>query len=255
MNTLDLPPRRPLPREARDRIRRSIETGTAVASRRTRAPLAAAAAVVVLAAGAVMVANWAPSGHRDPAAGDSVTIAPPDARTAEDLDHCADVAATSPRADEFAPRSEWSPRFTATAPDGARITAVVGRDRAAAFCEVTATTASVSDPQGGWVILADTPISMSPASAHAVFLSPTGVLAGTTDAAALEFSLIRGSTIVPVAPPALQGGMFVVDLGEFGTGDTLSMVGRNSQGLSVVHGTLALSPASLPAPGVTGPIG
>jgi hypothetical protein len=258
MNALDLPPRRPLPRETRDRIRRSVGTGIAVAPRRTRIPLAAAAAVVLLAAGAVMVANWAPSGDRDewpPAAGDSVTMALPDARTDEDLDRCADVATASPRADEFAPRSEWSPRFTATAPDGARITAFVGKNRAAAFCEVTTTTATVSDPTGGWVVLADTPTGMRPASAHAVYLSTTGVLAGTTDVEALEFSLVRGTKIVPAGVPALRDGMFVVDLGEFDAGDSLSVIGRDSLGLSVVSGMLALTPQSLPAPGVTGPIG
>jgi len=47
----------------------------------------------------------------------------------------------------------------------------------------------------------------------------------------------------------------VVDLGEFGTGDSVSVIGRDSRGLAVVSGMLALTPQTRPALGVTGPIG
>lgn len=268
MNTLDLPPRRPLPRETRDRIRRSVDTGTAGPRRRTQAPLAAAAAVALLAVGVVIGTRLAPGpqdGHPPAATTSSpgggsvvqpVTMVLPDTRTREDLDHCADVVAASPRAGEFAPRGEWRPKFTATAPDGARITAFLGVGGKPAFCEVTDTTATVSDPTADAVPVASSPENMSPASVFAVYLSPTGVLAGFAHGVdALEFSLLREMDIVPVSAPAFRQGLFVVNLGGFRTGESVEVIGRNSQGLSVVSGALAHLPQNLPKAGVTGPIG
>ncbi|GAB1512906.1 hypothetical protein [Actinophytocola sp. KF-1] len=258
MNALDLPPRRQLPGETRDRIRRSIDTGLAAPRRRLRAPLAAAAAVTVLALGAVAVATWAPGTDRpaapnDPAA--PITMTLPDRRTQEDLDHCADVAAASTRAGEFAPRAEWLPKFTATTRDGTRITAFVGKSGDPAFCEVTDTTATVSDPGAGWATIAVTPDYMPPASVYAVYLSPSGVLAGIAHGVdALEFSVLRDLDIVPVTTPAFRDGMFVVPLGEFGDGDVVDVIGRDSQGMRVVSGNLAHDPEELPPPGLTGPI-
>ena len=267
MNTLDLPPRRPLPRESRDRIRRSVDTGIAVAPRRTRTPLAAAAAVVLLAVGVVVGARWAADTQGDPPPGATtttstpamlqpVTMDLPDNRTQQDLDICADTVAASPRAGEFAPRGWWRPKFTATAPDGVRVTAFLGVEDKPAFCEVTATTATVSDPAADPVPLALTPTNMSPAAVFAVYLSPTGLLAGYAEGVdALEFSAVRGTEIEPVSVPAFRDGMFVVNLGAFRIGDSVDVIGRSSQGLPVVSGSLAYSPPHLPPAGVTGPTG
>jgi hypothetical protein len=268
MNALDLPPRRPLPRETRDRIRRTIDTGSAQSRARYRAPLAVAAAVVVLAVGMVIGTRMAPGPHEDrtpaaptatspgPSVIQPVTMVLPNTGTQDDLSRCAEVVVASPRAAEFAPRAAWRPKFTATAPDGARLTAFLGKDDKPAFCEVTATTATVSDPTADPIPLALTPTNMSPASVFAVYLSPTGVLAGFAhDVDALEFSALHGTKIEPVSAPAFQDGMFVVNLGGFRIGDSVDVIGRNSQGLSVVSGSLAHSPPNLPAPGVTGPTG
>src|SRR5690349_19054301 len=101
MNTLDLPPRRPLPRETRDRMRRTVDAGTLGPPRRSRAPMAAAAAVVLGAAVAFIttsvtrdeqpVATPPDTEFRTP------TMAMAGGHTAEDLDRCAEVAAASPR--------------------------------------------------------------------------------------------------------------------------------------------------------------
>ncbi len=263
MNALDLPPRRTLPDETRDRIRRSIDTGIGAARRRFRAPLAAAAAVVLLAAGAVVLVRWAPDGEdgQPPAATapgrpvvPPVTMVLPDERTGEELDHCADVVATSPRAAEFGPRSGWRPKFTATAPDGARITAFLGGGVTPTFCEVTATTATVTDPTGGWTVLGDTPMSTHPASVLAVYLSPTGVLTGVVNGVdALEFSVARDLKPVPVSVPAVRDGLFVVNLGRCGADEYVNVIGRDSKGLSVVTGMVSCTAFAPPA--ATGPIG
>lgn len=276
MNALDLPPRRPLPRETRDRIRRSVDTGIAGPGRRSRAPLAAAAAVAVLALGAVVVARWAPGPSPEhpaatppptPAPNSAPTLAPspappvtmalPGTRTYEDLDHCADVVVASPRTSEFAPRAEWRPVFTATAPDGARITAFSAEDGTPAFCEVTATTATVSDPTAEWGPVAVTPEHLSPASVHGVYLSPTGLLAGVAAGAdALEFSIVRPAgrrmAILPVGTPAVRDGLFVVNLGECGADDHVNVVGRDREGMAVVRGMVSC--IAFPPAGATGPL-
>jgi hypothetical protein len=256
MNTLDLPPRRPLPRETRDRMRRTVDTGTMGPPRRSRAPMAAAAAVVLGAA----VAFVATSVTRD----DDPVATPPGAEfqtptvalagghTEEDLDRCAEVAAASPRAADFAPRVQWHPRFTTDLPDGTRVTAFVNRDRTPSFCQVTADAATISDPKATPVLIA-TSATRRPASVEGVFLSPTGVLAGVSDGVtALEFSIVRDGDIVPLGVPTLRQGLFVVDLGAFDAKDAVQVVGRNSQGQAVVGGMLSLAPADRPAVGVTG---
>lgn len=273
MNALDLPPHRALPRETRERIRRSIDTGVAAPRRRSRAPLAAAAAVALLAMGAVAVARWAPgpdqpAAHLPPttsAPGSALppitvpmpvtmTVTLPDTRTHEDLDRCADVAAASPRAAEFAPRAEWRPVFTATAPDGARTTAFVESGGRPAFCDVTATTAMVSDSDPEFAPIAVTPRRPDAASVFGLYLSPTGVLAGVAhNVDALEFSVVRDLKPVPVGVPALREGLFVVDLGECGTDEYVDVVGRDSQGLPVVTGMVSC--VAFPPPVATGPIG
>lgn len=257
MNTLDLPPRRPLPRETRDRMRRTVDTGTAGPPRRSRAPMAAAAAVV-LGAAVAFVATSVPDDDRPVATPPDVefrtpTLAMAGGHTEEDLDRCAEVATASPRAAEFAPRRQWHPRFTADLPGGARVTAFVDNGGTPSFCEVTMTSATVSDPTADWVSMAGNPATLRPASVEGVFLSPTGALAGVADGVtALEFYIVRNGDIVPLAVPTLRQGLFVVDLGSYRDKDDVRLVGRNSQGMAVVEGWLDLTPADRPAPGVTG---
>ena len=271
MNALDLPPRRPLPRETRDRIRRTVDAGTTTARARSRAPIAVAACVAALALGAVVVAQWAPGDREDrsPAATrPSTTVLPdgavippvtmdlPDARTQEDLDRCGDVVAASPRADEFTPRSSWRPSFTTTAPDGARITAFRGGGGKPGFCEVTGTTAAVSDPTAEWTPIAVAPEGLKPASVFAVYYSPTGVLAGVAeDVDALEFTSVVGTDIQSIGTPAFREGLFVVNLGGLAPGRRVNVIGRNNQGMAVVDGWTYNDPDDVPLAGAHGPVG
>lgn len=271
MNVLDLPPRRRLPTETRERVRRALDTGIAAPRPRSRIPVAAAAAVVLLAVGAVLVARWAPGAHeerrpattapattnpaRDPVV-PPLTMTLPGARTHDDLDRCGGVAAASPRAAEFAPRAAWRPEFTVMTPGGARVTAFWGKDGKPAFCEVTGTTATVSDPTAGGTPVAATPDGLKPAAVLAVYLSPTGVLAGVAQGVhALEFSLLHGLELQPVGAPAFRQGLFAVNLGELRPGDSVDVIGRNSQGMSVVSGMVPYDPAIVPPPGASGPVG
>ena len=259
MNALDLPPRRPLPRETRDRIRRSVDAGLEPPHCGLRAPLAAAAAVAVLALGAIVVARSGPEPPPDPPAATRlttgpvppVTMVPPDARTQADLDHCADVVAASQRADEFAPRAQWRPVFTATAPGDVRVSAFVDEGGRPAFCEVTATTATVSDPNPEFAPIAVTPQRPNAASVFGLYFSSAGVLAGIAHGVdALEFSVVRDLKPVPVGVPALRDGLFAVNLGECGADEYVNVVGRDSRGQSVVTGMVSC--IAFPPPGPTG---
>ena len=257
MNTLDLPPRRPLPRETRDRVRRTIDTGTMAPQRRSRAPMAAAAAVVLGAAVAFVATSVTrespPAAMPYPGDFRTPTMVVADGHTDEDLDRCADVATASPRAADFAPRRQWRPRFATALPDGTRVTAFVSRGGTPSFCQVTTAAATVSDPKAEPVPIATGATGQRPASVEGVFLSPAGVLAGVADGvAALEFSLVRDGRTVPLAVPTVRQGLFVVEIGAFDPEDAVEVVGRDRQGMAVVSGSLSLAPADRPAMGVTG---
>lgn len=257
MNTLDLPPRRPLPRETRDRMRRTVDTGTMGPPRRSRAPMAAAAAVVLGAAAAFYATSVThddvPAATPPGAEFQPPAVAMAGGHTEEDLDRCADVAMVTTRAADFAPRRLWQPRFTTTLPGDTRVTAFVDRSGTPSFCQVTPEAATVSDPKAAPVPLAGTSDGRRSTAVDAVFLSPTGVLAGVVDGAtALEFFIVRDNKPVPLPVPTVRGGLFVADLGEFRDTDVLEVVGRDSRGMSVVSGSLSLAAADRPAAGLTG---
>jgi hypothetical protein len=112
----------------------------------------------------------------------------------------------------------------------------------------------VTDPTSGWTILGDTPMSTHPASVLGVYLSPTGVLTGVAhDVDALEFSVVRDLKTVPVSVPAMRDGLFVVNLGRCGADEYVNVIGRDSNGLSVVTGMVSCTAFAPPA--ASGPVG
>ncbi|MFI7674006.1 hypothetical protein [Actinophytocola sp. NPDC049390] len=273
MNEFDLPPRESLPADVRTRIRATLDTATGTGSGavsvvppsapprrvRSRAPLAVAAGVAALAMGAAVLTQsgtGTPDGdHRGAAstAGSPLTRSEPDARTNADLDHCATVVAASPRAAEFAPRSEWSPVFTVTTPEGARITGYRESGQKPMFCVVGGNTATVSDPTAN-------PRTFGNVSATdwVLYQSPSGVLAGFAQVEnGLEFAVLDegqdGSvTVRSAASPVFDDQLFVVDVGELGTGDGVTILTRDRNDRWQAGGTYPHDPSALPPVGATG---
>jgi hypothetical protein len=263
MNELDLPPRRELPSEVRDRIRTAVHADTAAPRKaRHRAPLAVAASVTVLVAGLIALRPLADSSN-DVGAGSGLQLADPvrvgpftvtPSAPGEDMDNCASVAALSPRSREFAP-FEPDPVFTATRRDGDRIIAFRTRDGAPGFCELDSDTATLSDPAGARITMADE----DNAQVLAFYLSPSGLLAGVArGVTALEFWGIeptQGDVAMPssLATPVFEDDLFVVEVGELAPGEVVEVLGRNSAGASVVTGSFTYDPSTVPPIGATGP--
>lgn len=266
MNALDLPPRRELPPRTRDRIRRAIHTGVTAPPPRSRTPITVAAAVTLLAVFGVVGALVAPHSKESLDPGplvprhdkliEPVEMMSPDATTDQDLDDCGAVLAESGREDEFAPRQDWQPKYTVTAPDAVRITALRDRSDTPSFCEVGTTTATMSAPATDGVPIAVTSGGTSLASVSAVYLSPDGVLAGIADGVAtLTFEVLDGTHVVAVGGPALRDGLFVVNLGELRAGQVVEVIAYDVNGVPVASGTTEFVPPNLPPAGVTGPVG
>lgn len=164
----DLPPRRPLPPDVRERMRRAVLSDP-VRGNAVRAPLAAAAAVAVLAAGGAIIAQSTQ--------GDTIAVAPP--------------STTSPtsgsRLPPDTPVTSVSPGATAT--DAARCgfgdadvrftLGMAGRrilvTRDDRFCELTHTTVSNNNPEVG-------PVPFAGGTAAVLWRSGSGVLIGRAPA-------------------------------------------------------------------------
>ncbi|MEU5264935.1 hypothetical protein [Amycolatopsis sp. NPDC021455] len=144
---LGLPPRRALPDDVRDRLRAELRRG--IAKRRpSRVWYVAAAAVVVLAAGAVVatkVIRQPADVHPAPATGGGLTMDPQVA--ASSLDRCfAAFEAKNKSADGWGfshAREDWVPMFTRVQQADAVVAATAGGE-ALVFCETTETTVTLS---------------------------------------------------------------------------------------------------------------
>jgi len=144
---LGLPPRRALPDDVRDRLRAELRRGMAK-RRPSRVWYVAAAAVVVLAAGAVVATKVIrqPADVRPaPVAGGGLTL---DARVAKSsLDRCfAAFEGMNKAADGWGfshAREEWVPMFTQVEGADAVVAATAGGE-ALLFCETTETTVTLS---------------------------------------------------------------------------------------------------------------
>lgn len=148
---LNLPPRRELPDDVRMRLR--AEVRQSIAKRRpAHVWYVAAAAVVVLAAGAIVATQVI---RQQPVAGPAPEPPPsedvPNPLTLDvqvatsSLDRCWAAVQAAGKADRVPPREEWVPLFTTVLqPDSVVAATAAGKPM---FCETTDTTVTLSDPE------------------------------------------------------------------------------------------------------------
>ncbi|MEA5362250.1 hypothetical protein VA596_22125 [Amycolatopsis sp., V23-08] len=173
MSIEGLPARRELPDDVRDRLRANLREGIAKPPRKTHVWYAAAAAVLVLAAGAVVVTRQLrPPADTAPALTGGLTL---DAGLATaSLDRCWAAVRAAGKTDRVPPRAEWVPLFTAEQ-EGDAVVAATAAGKPM-FCETTGTTVTLSDPGA-------TP-SYAPGTRTGLLLrSATGLAAGVLDPA------------------------------------------------------------------------
>ncbi|GAB3009902.1 hypothetical protein [Saccharothrix stipae] len=187
----DLPPRRPMPPDVRERVRRRV-LGTGGA----RAPLAAAAAaaaVAVLAAGGVIFTQSVQFA-RSELGHDTGAVAPPTSPPVTLGAHA--VVSVVPKATgDDAARCEFPPadvRFTIGLP-GRRIL-VTGDDR---FCEITYT--SITHNRAGIG-----PVPLAGSAASLLWSSGSGVLIGRKGPGTSRVEAVTGSQVGAVLPVAVS---------------------------------------------------
>jgi hypothetical protein len=183
---LKLPSFQPLPPEVRDRLRQRVMTELDAPRRwasrldRARPPLAVAASVAVLAAGAMIVAQTVHDSSGG--TGDTTTTTAPSATSGGatlnhpeadgELDRCWYALQQRGRAAQFPHRRTWHPVFNYT--DGAvKVTAARAAGKPL-FCETTYTTATVSDVNA-------TPAYVQGRQTGAVLTTGLGTVAGVVD--------------------------------------------------------------------------
>ncbi|WP_103353045.1 hypothetical protein [Amycolatopsis sp. CA-128772] len=147
MSLRELPPRRTLPDDVRDRLRAEVRRGIAKPRRTRHVWYAAAAAVLVLAAGAVVatqVIRWQPVAGpgRGPEVFNPLSL---DVRVAtSSLDRCWAAVQAAGKADRVPPRAEWVPLFTTVLHADSVVAATAAGKPI--FCETTEATVTLSDP-------------------------------------------------------------------------------------------------------------
>jgi len=280
MNDLDLPPRRTIPPEVRDRIRGVTDSGLVEPPRQTtryRGPLAVAASVAVLAAGAVVLGqsvNGTPDDFRPgatPPASTTTTVpgethevepfpeltgTAPNARTTEDLDRCGAAVEASSRANEYPPRTAWEPVYTVTRGD-ARVTAFREYGGKPGFCEVDATSATVSDPSAETMPLGIDMENLPTGDLYALYVSPTGLVAGVGQGMpGLRFGVsnndpVNGGVAHRKSTPVFQDELFVVDVGGLANGSRIDVTVLDEHGGDVARGEWAYDPAKVRPTGAT----
>ncbi|MFD0206605.1 MULTISPECIES: hypothetical protein [Saccharothrix] len=221
----DLPPRRPLPPDVRERLRRRVLGGGGA-----RAPLAAAAAAVVLIAGGAIVAQSTQ--------GDTNAVTPPSttSTTGPSPDQSPVTAVTPGTTAGDATRcglGDADVRFTLGLA-GRRI--LVTRDDR--FCELTHTTISTSNPEVDAVPLAG-------GAAAVLWRSGSAVLVGRVPAGTSRVQLNSGDpTGTGPMPVSLVHDLFVTPYTTTGMSvDFITPSGPVSAGIDV---------AALPTPQVWG---
>jgi hypothetical protein len=181
---LKLPSLQPLPPEVRDRLRLRVMTELDAPRRwasrldRARPPLAVAASVAVLAAGAMIVAKTVHDSSGG--TGDTTTTTAPSSTSGATLNHpeadgeldrCWYALQQRGRAAQFPHRRTWHPVFNYTF--GAVKVTAARADGKPLFCETTYTTATVSD------------VNVTPNYAYgqtgAVLITGLGTVAGVVD--------------------------------------------------------------------------
>jgi hypothetical protein len=180
---------------------------------RARPPLAVAAAVAVLAAGAAIVTQSVSGddGKLSPVSPNTSTSAVPPppkappldlvaART--NLDRCWAAVQQAGKAASVPDRGTWTPVF-AVPSEGRTLTAVHAGTRPL-FCETTATTVTVSDPNA-------TPVYAKGSTTGALIMSSDGATGGVADPAwlSLDFVDVGRSGASGGGPAIVQDGFFV----------------------------------------------
>jgi hypothetical protein len=210
-NELQLPPRRPLPPEVRDRIRaRALaDLDRPRRFRHGRAPLAVAAGVAVLAAGAVIVGQSVsggagePGDRKVPPTGTSSANRPLDLRKANsELDRCWAAIQAEGNADKYPDRSRW--RAVSTGGYVWVTVTAAFADGKPIFCQTSITTVRVSQP-------ADPPAYAEGSTTAALFISPEGTIAGIRDPSwpGVGVFVGNGSGLGGSTPELLAYGLFV----------------------------------------------
>ncbi|MCP2170207.1 hypothetical protein [Goodfellowiella coeruleoviolacea] len=224
----ELPPRRRLPDEIRQRMRTRVWEGLGEPDQRPRwtvtvrgrAPIAVAAAVVVLVAGGVTLLQSVQGGGGQPTAGGQATTTRPSQQLGPLLvpgvaqsavDKCQAVAFAQTTPGDYAEPDRWRPRFSVSLPG--REVAVF--DAAGpVFCELTRTTVTVSPAVAAPQVL-DVSAPASAARVTSLFQTANHTLAGTVDSqvTGLELGLANadGSNGV-LGRAALMDGVFVANL-------------------------------------------
>ncbi|MET8851323.1 hypothetical protein [Amycolatopsis sp. NPDC004625] len=174
MSLRDLPPRRVLPDDVRDRLRAEVRQGIAKPRRSRHVWYAAAAAVLVLAAGAVVVTRQLRTPVEAPPATTNTGLTLDAKLATSALDRCWAAVRTAGKTGRVADRADWVPLFTDTfGTDSVVAATAAGKPM---FCEVTETTVTLSDPAAA--------PAYAPGSRSGLLLhSATGLAAGVVDPA------------------------------------------------------------------------
>jgi hypothetical protein len=193
VDELGLPAGRELPDAVRQRLRVELDREMAretTGQRRVFKPFAVAAAVMVLFAGAIFVAQGLP-GDRGLSVGGALPLDPVKANA--ELDRC--WAGAQAQGAKMPERSNWVPSFN-VGRDGLSVVAARA-DGKPFFCETTATTVTVTDPNVPPVSLGN--------GVGSVLFSANGVIAGVVDLPWESISLTRtragyeSSTVSPIS--------------------------------------------------------
>lgn len=204
---LGLPARQELPDDVRARLRTGLRRGIGKPRRTKHLWYAAAAAVLVLAAGAVVVTRpLRQPAEAPPAASTGLTL---DAKLATSaLDRCWAAVRAEGKTGSVPDRADWVPLFTqALGTDAVVAATAAGKPM---FCEVTETTVTLSDPAAA--------PAYAPGSRSGLLLhSATGLAAGVVDPAwpQADFGLktaggSSGSWSVDASPVSRQFVVFTL---------------------------------------------
>lgn len=210
---LKLPNRRPLPPEVRDRLRLRVMTELDAPRRwaarldRARPPLAVAASVAVLAAGAMIVAQTVHDSSgvtgdtrtTTTSARSGATLNHPEADG--ELDRCWSALQRRGRAAQFPHRRTWHPVFNYTFPGSVRVTAARAEGKPL-FCETTYTTATVSDVNAA-------PSYVAGYQTAAMLITGLGTVAGVVDPSWRGIAG-RGQNPTWRAPATAKDGLFLL---------------------------------------------